>query len=50
MPDYDASTCGERIADVYDRSSWRSRSKGGWGREPFTAQSPAHVSVYARAG
>lgn len=34
-----------RLAGLHLRERW-----GGWGREPFTAQSPAHVSVYARAG
>lgn len=34
-----------RLAGLHLRERW-----GGWAREPFTAQSPAHVSVYARAG
>lgn len=34
-----------RLAGLHLRERW-----GGWRREPFTAESPAHVSVYVRGG
>jgi len=43
MEGYQASTYGDRIADVYDQCS------AGWRREPFTGAARGHVSVYERA-
>ena len=42
MKDYDVATYGDLMAPLEGlRERW-----GGWHREPFTASSTRHVSVY----